>query len=316
MSAFDKSSTAEEVATAFQDQIKGKNVLITGVTLGGLGAETARVIVKYASLVILGGRSLEKTQATMAVLKAETPAANLRALTIDLLSWDSVRAAAKEVNAYSEPIHVVINNAVVPPVKSYTTVNGIESQFYGNQLSTFLFTNLILPRVRAAASSTFRPRIIIVSSMGHGLSPLRIDDYNFKDGADYVPMLVYGNTKAHNILYASELARRLAPEGIDVYSLHPGSIMTNGAKSLQPDLIALGLINADGTPNDKISWKTIQEGTATHIAAAFDPSVKDQPGAYWVDCQPHNDMVAPAAADPENATKLWALSEKLIGQTF
>jgi len=319
MSTFNESSTAEQVAAEFQDQIKGKNVLITGVTLGGLGAEVARVIAKYASLVVLAGRNNEKTQATITALKAEFPAANLRSLTIDLLSWDSVRAAAKEVNAYSEPIHIVINNAIVAQVTSYTKINGIESQFYGNHLSTFLFTNLILPRVRAAASPTFRPRIIVVSSAGHAVipqNPLRIEDYNFKDGADYQPLPVYGNTKAHNILYVKELARRLAPEGIDAYTLDPGAIYTNGAQAALPFFVALGLRNEDGTATDVIKWKTLEAGAATHVAAAFDPSPKGISGAYWLDCQPRDDQVAPAVADPENAAKSWALSEKLIGQTF
>jgi len=53
-----------------------------------------------------------------------------------------------------------------------------------------------------------------------------------------------------------------------------------------------------------------------HIAAAFDPSPKDISGAYWVDCQPRDDLVSPAVADPENAAKMWTISEKLLGQTF
>jgi len=312
---FNESSTAEEVAAGFQDQIKGKNVLITGVTLGGLGAEAARAIAKYASLVVLAGRNNEKTQATIAALKAEFPAANLRSLTIDLLSWDSVRGAAKEVNAYSEPIHIVINNAIVLPT-SYTKINGIESIFFGNHLSTFLFTNLILPRVRAAASPIFRPRIIVVSSLAHAMFPLKLEDYNFKDGAEYQPLAAYGNSKAHNILFAKELARRLAPEGIEVYTLHPGSIVTNATRANLPIFVSMGSLNEDATPTDPSQWKSVEAGAATHVAAAFDPSPKDISGAYWVDCQPRDDLVAPAAADPENAANMWATSEKLIGQTF
>ncbi|KAJ7159721.1 hypothetical protein C8R46DRAFT_1224292 [Mycena filopes] len=47
---FSFTTTAEEVATALASEIKGKNVLITGTSLNGLGFETARVIAKYANL--------------------------------------------------------------------------------------------------------------------------------------------------------------------------------------------------------------------------------------------------------------------------
>ncbi|KAI0049363.1 hypothetical protein FA95DRAFT_1677629 [Auriscalpium vulgare] len=55
----------------------------------------------------------------------------------------------------------------------------------------------------------------------------------------------------------------------------------------------------------------------SHIVAAFDPTIKGQSGAYLADCQVHNDQVAPHAVDQENyAAKLWALAEKVVGQTF
>ncbi|KAI0049355.1 hypothetical protein FA95DRAFT_1604477 [Auriscalpium vulgare] len=62
--------------------------------------------------------------------------------------------------------------------------------------------------------------------------------------------------------------------------------------------------------------KSLSAGTATHIVAAFDPAIKDQSGAYLEDCQVRNDIVAAHAVDPENAAKLWALGERLVGQTF
>lgn len=58
---FNANTIAEEAATEFATCISGKVVIITGVSLGGLGGEAARVIAKYgARLVVLAGRSLEK----------------------------------------------------------------------------------------------------------------------------------------------------------------------------------------------------------------------------------------------------------------
>lgn len=58
---FNANTIAEDAATEFATSISGKVVIITGVSLGGLGGEAARVIAKYgARLVVLAGRSLEK----------------------------------------------------------------------------------------------------------------------------------------------------------------------------------------------------------------------------------------------------------------
>ncbi|KAJ7867543.1 hypothetical protein B0H14DRAFT_3441756 [Mycena olivaceomarginata] len=57
---FTPTTTAEEVASVFAAQIRGKNVLVTGTSLNGIGFETARVIAKHATLVIVTGYNLER----------------------------------------------------------------------------------------------------------------------------------------------------------------------------------------------------------------------------------------------------------------
>jgi len=75
--------------------------------------------------------------------------------------------------------------------------------------------------------------------------------------------------------------------------------------------------NEDGTPNwESGFWKTLPEGAATHIVAAFDPSIVDKNGSYLADCQVANDQAKPFALDKGNAEKLWKLSEELVGQAF
>ncbi|KAJ6469172.1 hypothetical protein C8R47DRAFT_798569 [Mycena vitilis] len=123
---FSFSTTAEEVATVFADRIAGKNgataltplsdirffihctVLITGTSLGSLGFETARVIAKHASLIIITGYSAERLRLSEEALKIEVPSANIRCLQLDLSSLAAVRAAAEELNAYPEPLHVCL----------------------------------------------------------------------------------------------------------------------------------------------------------------------------------------------------------------
>lgn len=60
----------------------------------------------YASLLIISGYNAERLKLSEEALKKEFPAVNVRTLTLDLSSLASVRAAAAEVNAYPEPLHV------------------------------------------------------------------------------------------------------------------------------------------------------------------------------------------------------------------
>lgn len=86
--------------------------------------------------------------------------------------------------------------------------------------------------------------------------------------------------------------------------------------------------------------KTLPQGTATHVVAAFDPKLRgaytiivlltaagnevlmamglsEHNGAYLEDCQrAPADQTKPYAVDKENAERLWKLSEQLVGQTF
>ncbi len=76
----------------------------------------------------------------------------------------------------------------------------------------------------------------------------------------------------------------------------------------------------------------MEEACATTVAAALDPSLEGKiflaiktlfrclyvytafSGSYLDDCKPIPATLA--ASSPENAAKLWELSEKLVGQKF
>ena len=73
-SDFGFETTSDEAATALADQIKGKTILVTGATLGGIGAETARAIAKHQpKLVIVAGRRQEALDDIIQKIKQETP---------------------------------------------------------------------------------------------------------------------------------------------------------------------------------------------------------------------------------------------------
>ncbi|CAK5283315.1 unnamed protein product [Mycena citricolor] len=315
---FNAQTTAEEVATAFADQIKGKNVLITGTSLNGIGFEAARVIAKYAHLVIITGYNQERLELARAELEKESPKAEIRPLVLDLASLEDVRRAAVEVNAYTEPIHVLVNNAAAAIGSFKLTVDGFESQMGTDHLGPFLFTALITPKILAARTATFIPRVVFVSSTVHTYFPLDLETLAKLDPKSYTAVNAYAQAKVANVLTAAEISRRSKGQ-INAYSLHPGVIFTNINQKKEANEMGkeVGILLPDGTPNHEAApWKSIPAGAATTVTAAFDPRLESVPGAYLDDCVVANEKIAPHAADPVVAAKLWEITEELVGVKF
>ncbi|KAJ6453108.1 NAD-P-binding protein [Mycena sanguinolenta] len=315
---FTSTTTAEDVAAAFSQQIEGKNVLITGTSIDGIGFETARVIAKYANLVIITGYNTERLQLSEDAIKKDVPSANIRQLVLDLSSLAAVRKAAAEVNAYSEPLHVLIHNAAAGGGNFKLTTDGFESQMATAHIGPFLLTKLLAPKLLAARSESYTPRVVMVSSEGHAYCALNLHTVAHPDAAAYKSSNAYFQAKGANILFAAELARR-AKGKINAYSLHPGAIFTNimQKEETKGDFIAMGVLSAEGLPiPNQWEWKTIPQGAATTVAAAFDIRLDTKSGAFLCDCAEANEKVAPHCSDPETAAKLWTITEELVGEKF
>ncbi|KAI6082472.1 retinol dehydrogenase 13 [Hypoxylon rubiginosum] len=320
MSPFGFTTTSEELTTAFADKIKGRTFLVTGTTAGGLGATATIMLARESPAhIILVSRNKAKVDPVIKEIAAVNPSVKTAFVTCELSDFDSVRAAAKQINedASIPHIDVVINNAGVMALKEYTLdKQGYEMALSSNHLGHFLLTNLIMPEILAAGPGA---RIVNVTSTGHALGPFRFDDYNFSGGAKYDGWDAYGQSKSANILFTVELSRRLASRGVRSYSPHPGLISGTGLgthldKSDFARLNDVAMRNT-GLPFEiDLPPRTLSQGTSSLLASALDPDFDDKSGSYVRNCQ-----VAPAreyALDPENARKLWELSEKLVGQKF
>ncbi|KAJ7207003.1 hypothetical protein B0H12DRAFT_440247 [Mycena haematopus] len=335
---FSSTTTADEVSTAFAQEIKGKNVLITGTSLNGIGFEAARAIAKHANLVIITGYNDERLKLSENAIKKDLPAANIRRLTLDLSSLAGVRKAAAEVNTYSEPIHVLIHNAAAAVGPFKLTVDGLESQIATDHIGPFLFTKLLAAKLLAARTSSYTPRVVLVSSGAHAFgSGVDFDTLEHPNPETYSSASAYFAAKSANILTGIELSKR-SKGAINAYSLHPGVIFTNIVQKEESisSMQALGILGPDGKPDtEKFQWKTIPQGAATTIAAAFDPRISgmfsfdlsalvvphhsliaDKPGSYLDDSQIANEAVAAHSSDPTNAERLWTVTEKIIGEKF
>ncbi|KAL2811479.1 hypothetical protein BJX63DRAFT_422323 [Aspergillus granulosus] len=322
-SLYNTSTTAEELVDHFAAVIKDKVILTTGPSPASIGATFVKTVARaQPALIILAGRSTSKLQQTAGTITKEHPSVPIRLLQLDLGSLSAVQEAAGHVNSWDDVpcVDVLVNNAGIMATDFALSPEGYESQFATNHLGHFLFTNLIIDKILASRS----PRIVNVSSDGHRLSPIRWADTNFREGETYNRWSAYGQSKTANILMAVSLAEKLGPKGLLAYSLHPGVIfgtgLTKGVRfeEMLPELIAVDrfLGNEQGWRRD-ISAKTPQQGAATTVYAAFDPSLKEFNGKYLDDCHvanPWTDTLKPWATNKVEAERLWKLSEQLVGQ--
>ena len=175
---YDTNTTTPELVTDYTPFIEGKTILITGVSPGSLGDFYIQSIAKAkpASL-ILANRNPSKLEQYAREIRTANSSIKIKTLEIDLSSLGSVRRAAAQVISWDDvpTIDVLVNNAGIMAVDYRLSVDGFESHFATNHLGPFLFTNLIMEKICKSMS----PRVVIVASDGHRLSPIRYHDYNF-----------------------------------------------------------------------------------------------------------------------------------------
>lgn len=330
MTDFNSHTSAEEVCNAFSAQIKGKTFLITGTSAQGMGAKYAQVLARHEpAQLLLVARSQANVDPVLAAIHQKHPHVDARFVACELSDQASVRQAAASLldDTSVGPIHVVINNAGVMAIRDYTVdPHGHELQLSTNHLGHFLLTNLLLPKILAAAGGGAGARIVNITSHGHRISPFRFDDPDFLHRDDggahaYDPWTGYGQAKTANILFSTELSRRLAPRGVRSFAVHPGLILTTGLADhldFAAEVPAITAVAERNNPGG--AWRVAghakdeSQGCASALVAALDPAWAELAAVYVQDCQAAEPE--PYAVDADNARQLWAYSEGAVGQTF
>jgi NAD(P)-dependent dehydrogenase (short-subunit alcohol dehydrogenase family) len=278
--------------------LAGKTILITGAT-SGIGRATAVGLADQGARLLLVGRTPERIEETREEIRRRTGRDDAVLLRADLSSREGVHRLAEDVLARSPRLDVLLNNAGVTLLSRQTTADGFEATFATNHLAYFLLTGLLLPRLRASAPA----RIVSVASDAHRWGRLDLDD--LQNERRYRGMRVYGQSKTANILWNSELARRLEGSGVTANCLHPGGIQSNLGRGNGR------LLDGVHTLISKLFLKSPEEGARTSLYLAAAPEVEGISGRYFARCREHR--AAPHATDPELARRLWEKSEELTG---
>lgn len=277
--------------------LAGRTAVVTGAT-SGIGLETARALLGQGARLVLVARNRARADAAVADIVASTGQRDVTVVLGDLAVQGDVRRVAGEVLQCCPRLDLLVNNAGVVNLKRQLTVDGVEETLAVNHLAYYLLTRLLLDRLVGSAPA----RIVNVASDAHTFGRLDIDD--LQSERRYKAMRVYGMSKACNILFTYELARRLQGTGVTVNCCHPGAVATglgtnNGAWAKVATRV-LGLF-----------FKSPTQGAATSIHLACAPDLTGVTGQYFANRKPKRS--ARVTYDETVQRRLWDESARLTG---
>ncbi|XP_054152560.1 retinol dehydrogenase 11-like [Oppia nitens] len=280
-------------------RLDGQIVVITGANTG-IGKVTALELSKRGAKIIIGCRDVEKATKAVNDIKTDNPDADIVVHKLDLSSLKSVRMFADEVKQCVDRLDILVNNAGVMMCPEWKTMDGFELQFGTNHLGHFLLTMHLLPLIKQASTA----RIITVSSSGHMMGKIHLDNINLRNGA-YTSWKAYAQSKLANVLFTRELARRLGGlnSNVKTYCVHPGPVNTDLQR------------HRDGGPAGRLLLKCIgltpEMGAQTSLYCALDADLDKQTGCYYANCRKVNNMIS-TATDDRMAELLWDMSCNLV----
>lgn len=280
-------------------EMKGKVVLLTGGT-EGIGKAAAVGIAGKGATLVLVGRNPEKTERVVAEVKAASGNPDVHSIIADLSTLAGIRGAAAAFRARHERLDVLANNAGGLFMEHHLTVDGFEQTFALNHLSYFLLTH----ELRDLLVKTPGARVISTSSGAHRAARLKLDQVVKRpDGSAGFP--VYGDSKAMNILFTRELARRLQGTGVTANCFHPGWVNTGFGLNNEG---FVGRIIGLSAP---LLARTPEKGAESLVWLATSPDAAKLNGEYVFNCRPARTTAL--AKDDTLAAALWRLSEQVCG---
>ena len=186
-------------------------VVITGAT-GAIGSATAAVLVRRGARVLLLARPSDRLSGLVRTLGGEEK--RVSSIPVDLSSLASVRSAAREIGRTGAHVDALLNVAATFSREYRRTKEGFEVMLATNHLGPFLLTNLLRDRLVG------RGRVITVTAP----SSTRLDIDQLIDKKRFGALETFGATKAANVLFTLELARRAKRWEVRANACHPGLV--------------------------------------------------------------------------------------------
>lgn len=280
--------------------MKDRICLVTGAN-SGIGLETARGLAAKGATVVMTARSRSKGEQAVADIQQTTGNPRVELLDLDLADLASVRAAAADIIARFDQLHVLVNNAGLMLSDRRLTTDGFEMTFGVNHLGHFALTLLLLPLIKASAPA----RIVNLSSTAHQTARKGLDFADLMyEQRPYSMMGAYGASKLANVHFTRALAQRLADSDVTVNAVHPGTV----GSRIASDGDVEGLFTQLYQLARPLMMST-KKGARTSLHVATSEEGGRVSGAYF--SRSRQTGISRAARDDEAAQRLWEFSEKL-----
>ncbi|HEY1456085.1 MAG TPA: SDR family NAD(P)-dependent oxidoreductase [Candidatus Dormibacteraeota bacterium] len=204
-------------------------VVVTGAT-GAIGSATVEALKRRGARVV----ALKRPE-------------------LDLSSLASVRATARALNRDLPHIDALLNIAAVFAPKYRKSADGFELMIATNHLGPFLLTNLLRDKLMRGG------RVINVTAP----STTPVDFDRLLDRHRFSAMHNFGASKAANVLFTFELARRASRWEVRANAFHPG-LVRSGLMREAPRPVRLAARLASGSPS-----RAAQDLTELALSPAF-----------------------------------------------
>jgi len=231
--------------------LRGRRALVGGSTQG-IGRACALAFANAGASVVLLGRNAAGLQKVLAELP-KTAGGTHSTLEADFADWKRVQSAVTGEVERGGPLHIVLHNTGGPPAGS-----AIEAapEDFSRAFEMHLLTGQVIVQACAAGMRAANYGRVINITSTSVLSPIR-------------GLGVSNTVRAAVANWAKTLAGELAPHGITVNTILPGSIQTS-----RLDAIFQGRANRGGLTIDEVRCAAIAQipagrlGHPSEIAAA------------------------------------------------
>ncbi|KAI1617734.1 short-chain dehydrogenase/reductase [Exophiala viscosa] len=286
--------------------LSGKVILVTGGN-NGLGKETILQLAKHnPHKIFMASRTESKARDAIASIKSQiSQDVDIEYLQLDLASLPSIKKAADQVTTRTDRLDILVLNAGIMAVPSAKTAAGQEIQLGTNHVGHFLLTKLLLPTLdHTAKKNSPDVRIISLSSAAWQMAPNIDTIVSTEKLLAQKPWTCYGASKAANVMFAAELARRY-PQFTSV-SLHPGMIKTD---LYTPNLEVNPLVRYGSLLMGGLIFQTIEAGALNQLwlaAGARKEEIKN--GQFYTPVGKVNNNKW--ATDAKDGKRLWEWTEQ------
>lgn len=192
-----------------REQLKGKNIVITGAS-GGIGAEIAKLCAASGANLVLMARSIEKLKQLQMELQQKHQV-RVEVYQLDVSDTEKVKEVFTAIFAEIGEVDILVNNAGFGVFREAhaATMDEIKGMFNVNVVGLMACTSMVLPKMR---ERRFGHIINIASQAGKIATP---------------KSSVYSATKHAVLGYTNSLRMELSDYNVLVTSVNPGPIATN-----------------------------------------------------------------------------------------